>query len=89
MTARYRRHANVRVTALDDEGVALMLDSHKYFSLNETGLLLLELLAEAHTIDELGAALTARYHVTDADARGTARAFVEQCLERGVVVSER
>lgn len=88
MTTRYRRHPNVRVTALDDEGVALQLDSHKYFTLNETGLLLLQLMTDPHTVDDLGAALEARYEVTAADATRTAQAFVEQCLARGVIVAE-
>lgn len=87
MTGRYRRHPNVRVTALEHEGVALHLDSHRYFTVNATGLTLLEVLAEPHTLDQLGAALVARYDVTAPEAVATARAFVEQCLARGVVVS--
>jgi hypothetical protein len=83
---RYRRHPNVRVTALENEGVALHLDSHKYYTLNVTGLTLLDALAEPRTIDELGAALTAQYDVSSEDAERTARAFVEQCVARGVVV---
>jgi hypothetical protein len=86
--ARYKRHPDVRVTALDDEGVALELGRHRYFTLNETGLLLLQILAEPLTIEQLGAALTARYQVTPPEAERTARAFVEQCVARGVVVAD-
>jgi hypothetical protein len=82
---RYRRHPSVRVTNLDDEGVALHLDSHKYFTLNVTGLTLLQALAEPRTIEELGAALRAGYTVDESEAIRTAQAFVEQCVQRGVV----
>jgi len=87
VTTRYRRHPSVRVTGLDDEGVALHLDTHKYFTLNVTGLTLLEAMAEPRSIEELGAALLAQYDVTEPDAVRTARAFVEQCVARGVVVA--
>lgn len=87
MTVRYQRHPGVRVTALESEGVALHLDTHRYFTLNPTGLTLLEVLAEPRTIEELTAALVARYDVTEPEAAATARAFVEQCVERGVVVT--
>lgn len=86
MIARYRRHPNVRVTALDNEGVALHLDSHRYFTINATGLTLLEALAEPRTLEELGAALAAQYDVAAPEAVATARTFIEQCLERDVVV---
>jgi hypothetical protein len=86
VTTRYRRHPNVRVTSLDDEGVALHLDTHKYFTLNVTGLTLLQALTEPRTIEDLAAALRAQYTVSEADALRTARAFVDQCVERGVVV---
>ena len=85
MTARYRRHASVRITALEDEGVALHLDTHRYFTLNASGLLLLEALAEPRTLDELGAALVARFDVATPEAVSTAQAFIDQCLQRGVV----
>lgn len=85
MTARYRRHPSVRVTALHDEGVALHLDTHRYFTLNATGLLLLEALAEPRTLEELGAALTAQYDVATPEAVSTTQAFIDQCLQRGVV----
>lgn len=87
MTTRYRLHASVRITALDSEGVALHLDTHRYFTINATGLTLLEALAEPRTSDELAAALVAGYDVGTPEAAATARAFIEQCLQRGVVVS--
>jgi hypothetical protein len=87
VTPRYHRHPSVRVTALEHEGVALHLDTHRYFTLNPAGLTLLEALAEPRTLDELGAALVAEYDVATAEAVDTARAFVAQCLERSMVVA--
>lgn len=86
MTTRYQRHASVRVTALNDGGVALHLDTHRYFTINATGLTLLEVLTAALTLEELGATLAAQYDVGVPEAVATARTFIEQCLERGVVV---
>lgn len=86
MTARYQRHPGVRLTQLEQEGVALHLDTQRYVTLNATGFTLLEALAEPRTIDELGAALVARYEVELAEAAATARAFVDDCLARGLVV---
>lgn len=87
MIVRYRRHPNVRVTALDDQGVVLHLDTHRYFTVNATGLTLLEALAEPRSLGELGAALVAAYDVATPQAMDTARAFVDQCLERGMIVA--
>ena len=86
MIVRYRRHPNVRVTALDQEGVALHLDTHRYFSVNASGLTLLDALAEPRTLAELGTALVSAYDVEQPQALETARAFIEQCLDRRMVV---
>ena len=85
MTIRYARHPNVRTTALEGEGVALHLDSRRYFTLNETGLALLEALAEPRTLDELVRVLTERFDVSAEDAAATTRAFLGQCVAAGVV----
>ena len=87
MTDKYRRHPSLRVTALDHEGVALHLDTHRYFSVNATGLTLLEALADPRTLDELGAALVAAYEVETSEAIATAQAFLEQCLARHMIVA--
>ena len=87
MTGRYRRHPSLRVTALDSEGVALHLDTHQYFSVNATGLKLLEALSAPRTLDELGAALVAEYDVETSEAIATAQVFLEQCLARQMIVA--
>jgi hypothetical protein len=76
----------MRVTALEGEGVALHLDTHRYYTLNGTGLRVLEALADSRSAPELGALLAAAYDVSAHDAEAATRAFLEQCETRGVVV---
>lgn len=87
MTATYRRHPNVRLTALAGEGVALHLDSRRYFTLNESGLVLVEALDRPRTLDDLVSILVTRFDVTADEATATARAFVERCLAAGLIVA--
>jgi Coenzyme PQQ synthesis protein D (PqqD) len=85
VTLRYRRHPNIRLTALEGEGVVLHLDDRRYFTVNATGLTLLESLVEPRTMDELVAVLVREYQVAAPEASATAQAFLKQCTERGVV----
>lgn len=85
MTVRYQRHPNVRITALEGEGVVLHLDTRRYFTLNSTGLVLLEAMAEPRTLDELVASLVREFAVGDREARSTAEVFLRECAARGVV----
>jgi hypothetical protein len=87
MTLRYVRHPNVRLTELEGEGVALHLDSRRYFTLNATGLLLAEALAQPRTMDELVAVLVATFEVGGDEAAATARPFVDRCVAAGLVVT--
>jgi hypothetical protein len=88
MTRRYRRHPELRLTALEGEGVALHLGTRRYYTVNESGLDLLEALASPKTLEELAGVLTTKYEVTDAQAADTARAFVERGVKAGVLLVE-
>jgi hypothetical protein len=83
---RYRLHPDLRLTALADEGVLLHLGERKYFSVNDTGLSMLEAMREPQTLDELVQGLLASYETTEADARQSAQAFLERCLQASVIV---
>jgi len=88
MTVRYRRHPELRLTARDGEGVVLHLATRRYFSVNESGLAILEMLDSPRTVDELVSALHARYDVTVDRAEATVREFLAFCRDADVLVVE-
>jgi hypothetical protein len=83
---RYRRHPDLRLTALEGEGVVLHLGSREYFTVSETGLTILEALADECTLDALVDALVERYEVTREHAAESARSFVEKCLADDLLI---
>lgn len=82
---RYLRHPDLRLTALEGEGVVLHLRSRRYFSVNETGLMILEALKQTRTFDELVTAIRSEYDVTPETAAETTREFLDHCLATAVV----
>ncbi|HEU5171517.1 MAG TPA: PqqD family protein [Gemmatimonadales bacterium] len=88
MTLRYRRHPDLRLTALEGEGVVLHLGTRRYFSVNESGLAILEALKSPRTVDELVSALCERYDVTADWAEATVRAFLARCRDADVLLAE-
>lgn len=83
---RYQRHADVRLTDVDGEGVALHLGRRQYFSFNETGLVLLRAMDQPATFGELVASLREEYEVSREEAEDTVRAFLDDCLANAVIV---
>lgn len=75
-----------RTTLVDGSGVILDVDSLEVYTLNETGMTLVEALARgASSIDELVGALQAEYEVDEETARADILELVEllvQHLER-------
>ncbi|MDB4888633.1 MAG: hypothetical protein JWL61_488 [Gemmatimonadetes bacterium] len=88
MTTVYSRHADLRLTAVDDEGVVLHLGSLRYFTVNETGLTILQKLMQPSTIAELVKAVTDEYDVSDDVAEQTTREFVDRCVEAKLLHTE-
>jgi len=86
VTTRYRRHPELRLAAVEGEGVVLHLGTRRYFSVNDSGLTLLELLAAPRSLGDLVAALAERYEVTADDARESVRGFVDGCLAARLLV---
>jgi hypothetical protein len=85
MTAVYRRHPDLRLTVLDEEGVVLHLGSRRYFSVNETGVLILDALKEAQTMPQMVARLTSEYEVSEELAESTVREFLDRCIDAELV----
>ncbi|HXY69205.1 MAG TPA: PqqD family protein [Gemmatimonadales bacterium] len=88
MTRRYRRHPELRLTALEGEGVALHLGTRRYYTVSESGLDLLEALERPRSLEELVAVLTSKYQVTVAVAADTTRAFLDRGVQAGVLLVE-
>ena len=88
MTSVYTRHADLRLTAVDNEGVVLHLGSRRYFSVNETGVTILEALVAPRTFAELVTAVTDEYDVAAADAEASVREFLDRCSEAELIRTE-
>lgn len=82
---QYRRHADIRLTALEGEGVVLHMGARRYFTVTETGLVILEALKQPRTFAELVDAITAEYDVTQEKAERSVQAFVDQCVAAAVI----
>lgn len=89
MTPSYIRHPDLRLTAVDGEGVVLHLGSRQYFSVNATGVTILEQLRTARTLTELVAAVTSEYDVDEDEATRTVRAFLDRCIDSALVTEGR
>lgn len=85
MTPRYHRHADLRLTALAGEGVVLHLGERRYFTVNQTGLTILEALREPKSFDKLVDTILAEYEVTREEAERTTREFLTRCSEAGLL----
>jgi len=88
MTVLFRRHPDLRLTALEGEGVVLHLGARRYFTVTATGLTILEALASPKTLDELVDAIVEEYDVDRAKAIESTKAFLDQCRTSGLLVEE-
>jgi hypothetical protein len=70
---------------MEGEGVVLHLDDRRYFTVNATGLTLLEAMVQPRTMDELVAVVVREFRVEENEARTTAEAFLRECTARSVV----
>jgi len=86
--ARYRPHPDLRLTALEGEGVVLHLGTRRYFTVSETGLAILEALRTPRSLDEIVATLQERYDVSAEHARTSAQAFLDRCLAAQLITRE-
>jgi hypothetical protein len=88
VTIRYHRHPDLRLTELAGEGVVLHLGDKRYFTVNATGLAILNALEVPGDFEAVVAAVLAEFDVDQALAETTARAFLEQCVVANVVRAE-
>ena len=84
----YRRHPDLRLAALEGEGVVLHLGARKYFTVSETGLVILELLEQPRTFVQLVHGLTEQYEVDQARAEQSVKAFLDRCRASGLLLED-
>jgi hypothetical protein len=86
MSTYYERHPGLRLTGVEDEGIVLQLDTRRYFSVNESGFVILEALREPKTADELVEVLRSEYDVDPEHARASILRFLTSCQGSELVV---
>lgn len=88
MTKRYSRHADLRLTALDGEGVALHLGSRRYFTVTETGLSILQAITEPRSFDEIVDTIMDEYEVDRRLAESSVQDFLQRCVDASLVLHD-
>ena len=88
MTVCYHRHADLRLTALEGEGVVLHMGTRTYFTVTETGLTILEALTTPKSFDQLVDAITAEYEVDRPKAAESVQKFLDRCLGASLILEQ-
>lgn len=82
----YRTNPNVVATTLDEaESVLLDLHTRRYYTLNETGTRIWQLLGEGCTVSGIADILTAEYDVTLEEAQNHISTLVSDLEEDGLI----
>ena len=79
------RANEVSVREIDGEMVLLDLRTSKYLSANRVGTILLQLLAEERSLQELADALVAEFDVPQETALADVTVFVDELCARGLL----
>lgn len=84
--ATYRPSSDVVSTQLDEEeAVLLSLETQQYYSLNETGSRVWELLSDGQDAEAIATAITEEWEVTHEEALDYVESFLEELSEEGLV----
>ena len=86
MSERYVRHPDLRLADVEGDGVVLHLGTRRYFSVSESGLILLQALEAPRSVDELVGVLVEQYEVTPAQAEVSVRQFLDTCRTADLLV---
>jgi hypothetical protein len=79
-------HPSLVFTRLDEtEAVLLHLDTKRYYTLNETGTRIWELLQQGRSADEIARALQKDYVLTDEEAMPVLLSFVDELHQEGLL----
>lgn len=72
----------------DEEAVLLSLDTQQYYSLNETGSRIWELLSEGHDVEAIARAITEEWDATHEEAVSYVESFLQELNDQGLVVED-
>ena len=83
--ARYSAAPDALFQAVADEAVLLDLKSEKYFSLDDVGTRIWQMITEHQTIDAVVAQVMNEYDVADAVVRADVEALVAKLIAAGLL----
>ncbi|MFB6230874.1 MAG: PqqD family protein [Salinibacter sp.] len=86
---QYRPNSDVVSTEIDeDESVLLSLETQEYYSLNETGSRIWELLSRGQNTEDIASALTEEWAISEAEALEYVRSFLQELRDEGLVETD-
>jgi hypothetical protein len=88
MSERYMRHPDLRLADVEGDGVVLHLGTRRYFSVSESGLVLLQALETPRSVPELVQVLLERYEVSPEQAEASVRQFLDTCRVADLLLEE-
>ncbi|HEV7703618.1 MAG TPA: PqqD family protein [Gemmatimonadaceae bacterium] len=83
---RYKAIAEALVATLSDGAVLLNLQTKRYYSLNETGTRIWEMVQQTADEDSIVATLLREYEVEDQMARAEVRRILDELIEAQLIV---
>jgi flagellar motor component MotA len=84
--AQYRPNSDVVSTEIDEEeSVLLSLETQQYYSLNETGSRIWELLSSGHDPEAIASAITEEWATTQEEALEYVHSFLQELSDEGLV----
>jgi hypothetical protein len=85
----YRPHPDVVSTQIDEEeSVLLSLKTQQYYSLNETGSRIWELLSEGYDAEDIALEITKEWDATPDEALEHVQSFLQELNEEGLVATD-
>lgn len=82
----HRPDPNVVSTQVEDgESYLLSLETQQYYSLNETGSRIWDLLSDGHDVESIATAITEEWDATHEEAIHHVRSFLHTLTEEGLV----
>jgi hypothetical protein len=84
---RYKAIAEALVATLSDGAVLLNLQTKRYYSLNETGTRIWEMVQQTADEEDIVATLLREYEVEEPMARAEVRRILDELIEAQLIVS--